>query len=269
VTVRDADVEYAFDDPDEGWFGMARPVDAAPARPVAEPSREEHSHDDADLSTDTDRWFVEDVEKAATAGSEARPHDTTDRRPVPESVAASVDAMSTRRRGVVRAAPSSSRESRLSDSGAWDFKVSSDHSRNRRKVLAIAGAVLVAAAAVVGVVVLIRSPGSPVEPSTTVAPSAPSAPPAPTNSAPVLTTQAPLPPPPPPGPPPPPPPTAEELNPPVNRQYTPRYQAPQETSKPEINVTRAPMSATPPPPPKPDRNSSKPGDGRKRGGFGW
>jgi hypothetical protein len=275
VTVRDVDVEYAFDDPDEGWFGMARPVDAAPARHGVdllpdEDVRAEARDDDSDNSADTDRWLVADVERAvADAPPPARTERArADERPAAESVADSIAALTaspTKRKGFVSAPVATSWESRLSNSGAWDFKASSGSTWNRSKVLVIVGLVIAAVAVVVGIVYLVRSPSPAADESTRVAPSASLAP----TSAPALSTQAPVPAPPPPGPPPPPAPSAEELSPPVNRQYTPRYQAPRETSKPEINVTRAPLSATPPPPPKPDRNSSTPGDGRKRGGFGW
>jgi hypothetical protein len=64
----------------------------------------------------------------------------------------------------------------------------------------------------------------------------------------------------------------------VPRQYypQPRQSAPEQSDKPEIGVTRtpvtrAPISATPPPPPKPDNNSATPGDapGAPKRGWGW
>lgn len=279
MTVRGVDVEYTFDDPDEGWFGMARPADVTPARPAEESARDQWTHDasqgsehgDAsdhyeDPSEDTDRWFVRDMDLVEL---DDRPRADVDHRPVTESIAATLTIMPTRRKGFVGASAPTSWESRLSNSGAWDFKAASGGTRYRSKVVLMAAAIVAGVLAIVGVVLVLRTPAPAVEESTPVAPSESAGPPASTTSAPALSSNAPLPPPPP-GPPPPPPPSAEELIPPVvTRQYTPRYQTPDQPKKPQTNVTRAPLSATPPQPPPPPRNSSTPGDSSRRGGFGW
>lgn len=288
MTVRDLSAEYGFDDGDDGWFGAAQPVDetptAAPPQPAPpprqapppprpappapprptppppprpappEPPRQEFPpaiEDDSD--PDTDRWHVADMNLVAPVEPEEAPPARADERPEPVSVAASLNVVPTRRKGFVRAPAPASRESRLVNSGAWEFKSSSASTPFPKRAVLTAVAVLVGVAAVVGVVVLVlRSPGGESSP---VAPSESSAPPAPSTSAPVASTAAPLPPPPPVLAPPPPPPPAAEVAPPVTRQYQPSYQTPDAPKKPQQNVTRAPMSATPPPPP------SRPSDG--------
>jgi hypothetical protein len=206
VASRGTDVDYAFDDPREGWYGMAEPVDAG----------------DED-SVDTDRWTVRDMDTAAASW-----------------------------------------ESRLSGSGAWDFKPASGVAWYRSRVLAMVAATLAIAAAVLGAVVLFSGPATVVE-RPTVGPSTLLSP---TSGAPTLSSQAPVPPPPP-LPPPPPVPSAEEMNPPPSRPSAPRYQTPDEPKRPQMDVTRAPMSASPPVLPRPpDRNSATPGDARRHGLFG-
>jgi hypothetical protein len=296
VTVRDLDAEYAFDDPDDGWFGAARPVDAAPARPVQAPPNDDppsdpdhghgftDEHDDGEnLADDTDRWFVQDM-LAEPVEFEEPPRDQPPRDDpardlvrdpvrdsrVTESVLATLNVVPTRRNGFVRASAPASWESRLSNSGAWDFKATSGGARYRSKTIVAAAGIVAVLAVIVGIVVMLRAPA--VEQSTPVAPSESTAAPAPSTSAPALSSvaQPPLPPPPPPGPPPPPPPSAEEINPPVvQRQYTPRYQTPDEPKKPQTNVTRAPMSATPPAPPREtNRGRATPGESGSHGFFG-
>ena len=204
---RGIDVDYAFDDLREGWFGMAEPVDAG-----------------AEDSADTDRWAVRDME-------------------------------------IVAPAPASW-ESRLSGSGAWDFKPASGVAWYRSRVLAMVAAALTIAAAALGGVVVFSGPATVVEPPTV----APSTLLSPTSGAPTLSSQAPVPPP---LPHPPPVPSAEEMNPPLARPSAPRYQTPDEPKRPQMDVTRAPMSASPPVLPRtPDRNSATPGDARRHGLFG-
>jgi hypothetical protein len=274
VTVRDADVEYTFDDPDEGWFGMARPADVVPARPAERPPLQDPPaeepvrydgqavpEDVADdvTDTDTDRWFVHDMNLV-------EPVDVTDR-PAVESVAATLDVVPMRRNGFVGAS-SPSWESRLSSSGAWDFKATSGTAWYRSRAVAVAAAIIVGVLAIIGVVLVLRSPAAG-EGSPPATPGESTAPSVPTTPTPALSTEAPLPPPPPPPGPPPPPPSAEQVSPVVPRQYTPNYQTPDEPKKPQTNVTRAPMSATPPPPPKQtDRGRATPGESGHHGFFG-
>ena len=249
MTVRRTDVDYALDDPDEGWFGMAEPVDETPAPPV---ESVELAGPPDEGGEDTDRWFV-DVED----------------RPVGESIAATMKLVPTRRAGFIAAAPAPSWESRLSSSGAWDFKATSGKSRFPKRSVLTAAAIVAGGLAVVGAVVLLRGPAA-AEESTPAPVSESAAPPAPTTSAaPVVPSASPLPPPPA-GPPPPPPPTAEQLNPPVTRQYTPQYRTPNDPpKKPQTNVTRAPLSATPPPPPRDtDKGRATPGQSGSHGLFG-
>ncbi|MDP9164699.1 MAG: hypothetical protein M3O32_01290, partial [Actinomycetota bacterium] len=119
MTVRDVDAEYAFDDPDGGWFGAAAPVAAdeppalaepldGPARhappvdeshgylpPVDEPSEYvappvEFGVVDGDPTADTDRWFVQDMNLAEAAKVENPPRAHVEERRVVESVAATL-----------------------------------------------------------------------------------------------------------------------------------------------------------------------------------
>ncbi|BDX31985.1 hypothetical protein TUM20985_25320 [Mycobacterium antarcticum] len=276
MTVRRIDVEYAFDDPDEGWFGMAQPADEAPVRPPepVQPVEPVATHPD-DGGEDTDRWFVADMIAAAPVAPEpARredpPRADVEDRPVSSSIAATLNIVPTRRSGFVAAAPKPSWESRLSNSGAWDFKARSGGSRSRSRSVLIAAAIAAGILAVVGAVVVLRGPGPAVEESTPTATTESAKPAAPTTSAaPLPPSAAPLPPPPP-GPPPPPPPTAEQLKPPATRQYTPQYRTPNDPpKKPQTNVTRAPLSATPPPPPRDtDKGRATPGQSGSHGFFG-
>jgi hypothetical protein len=283
MTVRDLGAEYGFDDADDGWFGAAQPVDEtpppqpapappprqAPAPPPPAPPRQEYPPAIVDDSEpDTDRWLVEDMNFVETPEPEVAQSVWVDERPEAESVAATLNVVPTRRNGFVRAPAPSSRESRLVNSGAWEFKATSASAPFPKRAVLTAVAVLVGVAAVVGVVVLVlRSPGGESSP---VAPSATSAPPAPSTPAPVASTAAPAPPPPPVLAPPPPPPPPAEVAPPVTRQYQPSYQTPDAPKKPQQNVTRAPLSATPPPPPpRPtDGGRATPGQSGSHGFFG-
>lgn len=244
------DVEYTFDDPDEGWFGAAEPAD--------------------DTDPDTDRWFVPPMDIAGPVQLEDPPREVVEERPVIEAAPAEPEpattrnVVPTRRDGFVRAAAPASWESRLSNSGAWDFKATSNGSRLGSRAFVMAAAIIAGAAAVVGAVLVLRSPAPAVEDSTTAPPSQSAPPPAPTKSTPVPSAELP-----PPLPPPAPPPSAEQIVPGVTRQYNPNYQTPDEPRKPQTNVTRTPMSATPPAPPRQtDQGRATPGESGHHGFFG-
>lgn len=174
------------------------------------------------------------------------------------------------RNGRPGAPQATSWESKLANSGAWDFKVSTTGPWYRSKrVLIAAAAVAVVALVLTGVIVFTGGSDSGVEEPAPVSPSSPTTVgPAPSSPSPVLSTEVAPPPLPPPLPP-----SADQITVAPTRGYTPpRRSAPSESNVPEIGVTRTPVtrvpfSATPPPPPAPDRNSSTPGDG-PRGGWG-
>ena len=251
MTVRDVDLEYAYDDPEGGWFGHAVAIDPEP-EPDPGDMRAVVGADDipADEAV-TDSWYMPVADPRSVEFDEPIAN---------EPIATRLDHRP--------AGPRASREARLSTSDAWDFKTPSASVPWYRSTSAVvAAAVIAAAVAAAGIAVLVRSPAPAVDDSTTVAPPRDSSPPAPTNPAPALSSQAPAPVPPP-GLPPPPPPAAQEISPPVvGRQYSPSHQTPDAPKKPQLNVTRAPMSATPPPPPKPGRNSATPGDAPRHRGF--
>lgn len=235
MTVRDLGAEYGLDDPDDGWFGAAGPAEDTPPRSAAPPPRPGPPppppvrpviRDESEA--DTDRWFVRDM-------APAEPVRTADPRPA-----------------------------RVAEPSAWEFKSSRPARRRPPRALPIAAAALAGVAVVVGVVLLVRSPG---EQSAPVPVTPSSAAPAPSTSAPAVATVAPVPPPPVLPPPPPPPP--ETAPPVVTRDYSPSYQTPDEPKKPQQNVTRAPLSATPPPPPRQtDRGRATPGQSGAHGFFG-
>lgn len=265
MTVRDLDAEHGFDDPDDGWFGAERPVDETPSQPAPPPPRQVYLPPLEDESAaDTDRWFVGDTSPGEPVEPDEPPPARVTHRAAPESVAATVNVVPTRRNGFVSASAPASYQSRIADSGAWEFKSSSTGPALRPRAVMIAAAILLGVAAVVGVVLILRSPAG--EQPAPVAPSESVAPPAPSTSAPAAASVAPLPPPP---VLPPPPPLAEEITPPaVTRQYSPGYQT-DTPKKPETNVTRAPLSATPPPPPRQtDRGRATPGRSGSHGFFG-
>jgi hypothetical protein len=278
------DVEYTFDDPDDGWFGAAEP--AQDATRVEHSERSTQPSDDAVLAkdpaedieptyddTDTDRWFVP-IGIDGPLELEDRPREDVEERPViepvpaePEGATTTRGVVPTRRNGFVRAAAPPSWESRLSNSGAWDFKATSNGPRLGSRAVVMAAAVVAGAAAAFGAVLLLRSPAPAVQDSTTAPPSQSAPPPAPMKSTPFPSAE--LPPPLPPPPAAPPPPSAEQVVPPVTRQYNPSYQTPDEPRKPQTNVTRTPMSATPPAPPRQtDQGHATPGDSRRHGFFG-
>jgi hypothetical protein len=135
--------------------------------------------------------------------------------------------------------------------------------------------VAVASAAVAVPVVLLVLPSGPAtrpEESTSVSPKASTSAQPATSSAQPMPTNAPPPLPPPP-PPPPPPPTEDTGSAPADTQPYPwsRPAAPEPTERPDIGVTRtpvtrAPISVAPHPRQPPENNSATPGDGRKRWG---
>jgi hypothetical protein len=272
----DLDFESELDHPDDqdGWYGSA-----LVAEPVASPDAGDLTLETPqveawhDPEVDTDRWSVpvQAVEPTSTLEVAAPQHEDVRlvRHASPEDT--EWTGLLAPRNGRNGMPPNESWQTKLSSSGAWDFKVSGTGPGYRSKrVLAGVGAAVVAALAVTVVVVVLRSPAADVDESTSVSPTNPTtAPPAPSSVAPELTSA----PPPPLPPPPPPPPPPEDVNaPPATRGYIPpRQSSPSESDMPEIGVTRTPvtrkpMSATPPPPRAPDRNSSTPGDAP---GGGW
>lgn len=257
------DVEYTFDDPDDGWFGAAKP-----AEPIAEPAADPIEETDPD----TDRWFVpqmdiaEPVQHVAPLREDFEEPPAIEAAPAEPEQATPRNVVPTRRNGFVRASAPASWESRLSNSGAWDFKATSNSSRFGTRTVVMAAAIIAGAVAIVGTVLVLRSPAPAVEDSTTAPPSQSAPPPAPTKSTPAPSAELPPPLPPPPAPP---PPSAEQIVPPVTRQYNPSYQTPDEPRKPQTNVTRTPMSATPPAPPRQtDQGRATPGDSGHHGFFG-
>lgn len=286
MTARNVDAEYAFDDPDEGWFGAERPAPASEPAPSPSPPSsfrwDEHPSPpiepretfEPDSTEDTDRWSVQDVDLAG-------PVELEEPQPVPVVPAAesvfsphlstphlntAINVVPTRRNGFVRASAPSSWESRLSNSGAWEFRTAPGDPWYRSRAVIPAVVIIVGAIAIVGIVMALRGPaGNESTPSESVAPPATSVP---STSGSAASSVAPLPPPPP-GLPPPPPLTAEELNPPAPRQYWPGYQTPDPPKKPQTNVTRSPLSATPPPPPREtNRGRATPGQSGSHGMFG-
>jgi hypothetical protein len=132
--------------------------------------------------------------------------------------------------------------------------------RTRKGLVAIL--VVLAAAVMLAIVPLVvrdSAPGTDESPGVTPSAPAPSPPPAMTSAVPTLSS------PPAPPPPPPPPPVPEDSPPAVTRQYpAPRYDPPIEQTKPEIGVTRAPMSVAPEQRTPP---STAVPDGKPRRGF--
>jgi hypothetical protein len=147
------------------------------------------------------------------------------------------------------------------------FRVVQPWYRTKAATAALTAAALATVAIVVSSVLLVSRPGGQAtsvtpEASTAASPPPSSAQPAP--SAPGASTSAPA-------PPPPPPPLASatpDSPPPVWRN--PDWASPSRpspTKKPEIGVTRIPMSVAPPPPPPTVDNSATPGRHQHRGGF--
>ena len=275
---RDLDFDYVLDDPDDnnGWYGRAQAGDATVMHEV-----DELEHDDPRATwqddPDTDRWYVPPQEAEVVSAPEPAADDVDDPRQDEQYDTNDVYDK-------VWDEPRDDRFNRLyaprngrngtPQIGEWTFAVSRPepwyHNKRLRTGLIVAAAVAIA---VPLVVLAVRSLATGAEETAPVPSKAPtSAQPAPPSTAPAASTQRPVPPAPPPPPPPPPPPAEQE----VPRQYypQPRQSSPDQSDKPEIGVTRtpvtrAPISATPPPPPKPDRNSSTPGDAPGGGGWGW
>jgi hypothetical protein len=277
----DLDFEYQLDTPEDhdGWYGSALFADPAPSDDAADPQPEESHEQTWHNPEDTDRWSVP-TEAAEPISTLEVDHQQRDDSPdigsdQPEDTPwTGLLAPRNGRNGVTT---TESWQSKLSSSGAWDFKVPTrDPWYRSRRLTTTAIAVAVTSVVVTGVLFLLRGPGAGVEESTSVSPTNPtSAGPAPTSPEPALSTDS-APPPALPPPPPPPPPVAEQITPPyVPRSNTPpRQSSPSHSDMPEIGVTRtpatrAPMSATPPPPRTPDRNSSTPGDAPKGGWGRW
>jgi hypothetical protein len=257
-TLGDLDFDYGVDDPDDdGWYGRAlvTPDDTAPRHPQEEAAEPLAMRE------------LDDPPPRAVPPRDAPRH----RRP-DDLESTQWTGILAPRNGRPGVAPITSWETKLSNSGAWDFKVSAAGPWYRSKrVLTAAGGAVVAALVLAGVLLLTRDSAAGVQESPPVSPTNPtSAGPAPSSPAPALSTGIAPPP-----LPPPPPPSAEQITAPApTRVYTPRRSAPSESDMPEIGVTRTPvtrvpMSATPPPPPSPDRNSSTPGDAPKGGWGRW
>ena len=141
--------------------------------------------------------------------------------------------------------------------------------RTRRGLVVLIA--VVAVAVVLSIIPLfMRNPAPDTDESTNVPPTsaepAPSSAPQTSNSiAPTLTSQpAPPPPPPPPAPPPPPPPPAQDDAPAYPREYpAPRGGSSSKPAKPDIDVTRAPISVAPKPvTPPTSAEVGKHGEGR-------
>jgi hypothetical protein len=131
------------------------------------------------------------------------------------------------------------------NASTWNFKPApTPWFQTTPAVLGIVAVSIALVALVVSVVLLAFQPAEyvPAHGTSTAPSSAPSSAPTTATATPTATSSA-LPPPPPPAPPPPPPPPPppQESAP----AYQPPYQAPRPTKKPEINVTRAPMSVAP------------------------
>jgi hypothetical protein len=279
------DVECESDHPydDDGWFGgalIAEPISSPEDRDLRfdAPVDDLRLHADDVDSDDTDQWYMPPVTEETVADEPVPVHGVHDpqRDVVPWT---GVLAPHNGRTVATSAAHTESWESKLSSSGAWDFKVSAAVSWYRSKRLVIASVTVAVTASVAAIVVMtgfpmsLRSPGreesvSPAKPTT--------AQPKPAEPAPTLSGSTAPPPPELPVPPPPLPPAADESTGPVTAPpyHPPRRSAPSQSDMPEIGVTRtpvtrAPLSATPPPPRAPDRNSSTPGDAPKRGWGRW
>jgi hypothetical protein len=277
-TLGDLDFDYGVDESDDndGWYGRALVADPTPPDDAGELAPEDLHAETWDTPDDTARWHpqAEAVEPLATRELDDPPRTVPRhlRRDDPEDTQwTGILAPRNGRHGV---APTTSWQSKLANSGAWDFKASAANPWYRSKrVLTAAGGAAVAALVLAGVLLLLRGSAAGVQETSVSPTNPPSAEPAPSSPAPALSTA--IAPPPPLLPPPPPPTSAQQITPPApTRGYTPRRSAPPQSDMPEIGVTRtpvtrAPMSATPPPPPSPDRNSSKPGDAPKGGWGPW
>jgi len=158
------------------------------------------------------------------------------------------------------------------DTGAWRPVLEPRPPWYRTRPAAIA---ILAAAAAGGLTIVVLAVGGPAADEqdppgiTPSRPSVASVEPAPSATAPPPSAVAPPPPLPPPAPPP--PPSAEQISPPSGgggHRPRPRTATPQETDKPRIDVTRAPLSVAPEPrtPPKTATPGGNSGNG---GGWPW
>jgi hypothetical protein len=154
--------------------------------------------------------------------------------------------------------------------GSWNpdligrrlFRVVQPWYRTKTATAALTAAALAAVAIVVSSVLLVSRSGEQATGVTSAASTAASPPPSSARPAPSASSTAPAPPPPP--PPPPLPSAAPDSPPSVWRSHAGSPSRPSPTKKPEIGVTRAPMSVAPSlPPPPPVNNSATPGDGHK------
>jgi hypothetical protein len=153
--------------------------------------------------------------------------------------------------------------------GSWNpdrigrrrFRVAQPWYRTKTATAALTAAALAAVAIVVSSVLLVSRSGEQANSVTSAASTAARPPPSsaqPAPSAPGASSAAPAPPPP---PPPPLPSAAPDSPPSVWRNHAGSPSRPSPTKKPEIGVTRAPMSVAPSLPPPPANNSATPGGG--------
>ena len=260
---RDLDFDYLLDDPDDnGWYGQAQAADATFVHEVGELERDDSQESWRD-DPDTDRWHVPARAAELSSAPEA---DDLPRDDAYDDVWG--EPRENRWDGLY--APRNGRNG-TPRIGEWNFTVSRPQPwyRNKRVKTGLIAAAAVGVAVPL-VLLVVRSLATGAEESTMVPSRAPtSAQPVPTSAAPALSTAKPS------APAPPPPPPEASPEPVIPRQYYPQppQSAPDQTDKPEIGVTRtpvtrAPISAKPPPPPPPQRNSSTPGDAGG-GGWGW
>ena len=149
------------------------------------------------------------------------------------------------------------------------FRVVQPWYRPKTATAALTAAALAAVAIVVSAVLLVSRGGEHAtsvtpEASTAASPPPSRAHPAPSSVPPAAAST-------PPAPPPPPPPSASPINPPpvLSNDDSWSPSAPSPTKKPEIGVTRAPMSVAPPPPPPPTQSGSATPGVHKHGFGPW
>ena len=126
-TLGDLDFEYELDHPydDDGWFGralIAEPVstpDAVDLRLDAPVDELRHDADDLD-GDDTDQWYMPPAADESTADEPVSTHVVQD----PQRDVTPWTGVLAPRNGATVAATTESWQSKLSNSGAWDFKVS-------------------------------------------------------------------------------------------------------------------------------------------------
>ena len=245
----DGGFDYRLDDPyeDDGWFGREQVTDYISVDEIAEPARSEPVN------------RVREHYQAPTA---------VDRAPAPPARRLASPTVNTWTvNGQLRALDNSTLTFRP-PRAPWY--------RTRRAMIALVAVAFAAVALPVLTLVLRDSPAAGPEESTSLAPQASTTPqPTPSSAEPTpVNAPPPLP------PPPPPPPTAPtEDTGSTDTEPVPwtRPAAPEPTHKPDIGVTRTPVTRAPisvaPPQPRqsPQGNSATPGDGRDRGFHcgGW